>query len=93
MNVQKYFETVPADMRAHAIAMSLEALISEVENGADAGRIIALARQAQERAEALTDDLDPCNPAGLVAPLYPDVVPAADLAATYGDNVVAFRPR
>lgn len=93
MNTQKYFETIPADMRAHAIAMSLEALVSEVERGADTGRIIALARQAQERADALTDDLDPCNPGGLAFPLYPDAVPAADLAAACGNNVIAFRRR
>lgn len=84
--------TIPADDRAHYIAQALAEMIKEIE----AGRIdtaLTMARDAQDEAEILCDDLDPCNPDGCAAPLYPDLVGAAKLAARYGANVVPFVSR
>ncbi|WP_332716101.1 hypothetical protein [Pelagibacterium mangrovi] len=84
--------TIPADDRAHHIAQTIAEMIEEIK----AGRIdtaLTMARDAQEEAQTLCDDLDPCNPHGCAAPLYPDVLGAAKLAVQYGVNVVPFAPR
>ena len=85
--------TIPADDRAHHIAQSIAAIIEELAQGGSADRAIAMAKDVQASAEQLCDDLDPCNPHGSVAPLFPDVLGAAKLAVSYGVNVVPFVSR
>lgn len=85
--------TIAADDRAHHIAQSIAAIIEELAQGGNTDRAIAMAKDAQASAEQLCDDLDPCNPFGNAAPLYPDVLGAAKLAVSYGVNVVPFARR
>lgn len=93
MKTDSFFDVLPADMQAHAIAQATQLIVAAAEAGVDASEIARLAAHVKERAEALTDYLDPCNMAGGVPPLYPDALPEVALADRYGTNVVAFRPR
>ena len=83
----------PADDRAHHLALSIAAIIEELSTSGNTDLAIAMAEDAKAAAEQLCDDLDPCNPHGSAAPLYPDLLGAAKLAASYGVNVVPFTPR
>lgn len=81
------------DQKAYDIAMSIAALIDELKQGGNTKRAIDIAEAAKDAAEQLCDDLDPCNPHSYVAPLYPSLLGAAQMAARYGGNVLPFTPR
>ncbi|RUT34536.1 hypothetical protein EMQ25_00810 [Arsenicitalea aurantiaca] len=88
--------TIPADMRAHSISIACNLvrdrlLELEVLPNEDADNLLAILALAAESAEQLSDDLDPCNLDGLVAPLYPELVPQRDYSG-YGPNIVSLRP-
>ena len=65
------------DSRAHQIARSAEALIEELKQVVGAEKAIVLAEGIRQRAERLSDDLDPYNPDSLVPPARPDWLGAA----------------
>ncbi|WP_417578600.1 hypothetical protein [Pelagibacterium sp.] len=72
------------DDRAHHIALSLETLIGELKRVAGTERAVALAEKAKHDTEQLCDDLEP---------VHGDWLEAAQLAVSYGTNVVPFAPR
>lgn len=87
---------MPPDMRAHHIT-TLAGLVADtlrsVSLSANAAEtMFSLLEQIRHDAETLCEDLDPCNAAGSVAPLYADILAAA-VPGALGENVIPFRPR